>query len=315
LTSEDSTALAVDFESPLIITGMHRSGTSLLCRVLEQLGVFVGRKKERNHEATLFLQINDWLLREAGVTWDRPDGISALTGDAELVRLAAAHVKRVLDSNQLIGYLGWWRSLRHRRVQSFDFPWGFKDPRTSLTLPVWLAAFPEARVLYIHRTGVDVANSLKVRSEAILRDNLENDGPSLPLRYRLEPRPRISGNLAMSLRCLSLEGGFELWKEYCDAAEQTLNELPVSRCHTVGFEEFVRDPVAQIPRLCELAGVEHRAEFDESVRAMMRRGKVDRHRRDQALGEFYRRVATDPRMLRFGYGSPADPVTDSSRNP
>jgi hypothetical protein len=39
---------------PVIIIGMSRSGTTMLVEMLEQLGLFVGRKKTRNNEAVFF---------------------------------------------------------------------------------------------------------------------------------------------------------------------------------------------------------------------------------------------------------------------
>jgi hypothetical protein len=43
--------------------------------------------------------------------------------------------------------------------------WGWKDPRNSITLPVWLKLFPDARVIHIVRNGVDVAESLYRRQQ------------------------------------------------------------------------------------------------------------------------------------------------------
>lgn len=48
---------------PVIIIGMHRSGTSLVARLLDVLGLFLGKYKDENHEARLFISINDWFLR------------------------------------------------------------------------------------------------------------------------------------------------------------------------------------------------------------------------------------------------------------
>lgn len=59
-------------KEPVIIIGMHRSGTSLLSRVLEQTGVFMGNKKDENNEALFFLKFNDWILKQANATWDNP---------------------------------------------------------------------------------------------------------------------------------------------------------------------------------------------------------------------------------------------------
>ena len=64
--------------SPIIIIGMHRSGTTMLSRQLEALGVFMGNKKESNHEATFFLGIDSWLVTQCGGAWDNPQAIRYL---------------------------------------------------------------------------------------------------------------------------------------------------------------------------------------------------------------------------------------------
>ena len=37
--------------SPIIVIGMHRSGTTMLIKQLEELGLFVGDKKRKNYES------------------------------------------------------------------------------------------------------------------------------------------------------------------------------------------------------------------------------------------------------------------------
>lgn len=42
------------YHQPIIILGMHRSGTTMITQLLENLGLFVGTEKEVNHEALFF---------------------------------------------------------------------------------------------------------------------------------------------------------------------------------------------------------------------------------------------------------------------
>src|SRR5699024_9625556 len=62
-SKEDSTVGIVkqskleDFK-PIIVVGMHRSGTSLLSRVLSDIGVFMGNDLSINHESSFFQKIN-----------------------------------------------------------------------------------------------------------------------------------------------------------------------------------------------------------------------------------------------------------------
>jgi len=63
---------------PLILLGMHRSGTSMAARLLERLGVFMGWRKDSNHEADFFRHANEWLLSQAGGAWDHPEPVRTL---------------------------------------------------------------------------------------------------------------------------------------------------------------------------------------------------------------------------------------------
>ena len=83
----------------------------------------------------------------------------------------------------IAGFLGWKRYLAYRSLERFDQPWGWKDPRNVFTLPLWLRVFPEAKIIYIVRNGVDVAASLLVLSGFLL-----NFAGSL-----LGPRPLAPG--------------------------------------------------------------------------------------------------------------------------
>ena len=56
----------LDHHPPVILVGMHRSGTSLLCRLLDGLGVHMGADQGRmNAESLHFRALNERALRAA----------------------------------------------------------------------------------------------------------------------------------------------------------------------------------------------------------------------------------------------------------
>ncbi len=55
--------------SPLIVVGMHRSGTTLLVRLLEHCGVFMGINQSGNGEARFFQNLNREALDVLGCNW------------------------------------------------------------------------------------------------------------------------------------------------------------------------------------------------------------------------------------------------------
>jgi hypothetical protein len=132
----------------VFILGMHRSGTSCLTGCLEEQGLFLGsvnnaarHNLKGNKENIDFRQCNDLVLSENGGTWSDPP------------------TKRIAWSNHTA-------TLRDRLISTYDNHaiWGFKDPRSLLTLPFWLEALPDMQLTGSFRHPTRVARSLMKRN-------------------------------------------------------------------------------------------------------------------------------------------------------
>lgn len=143
----------ISTEAPLIIIGMHRSGTSIVARLLERGGLFVGGDwLDENHESISFSRANramcgegPYLVHDYGWTAPKSDAfIAARRGYAER---AARNIGAFFSD------------------RGTEAAWGWKDPRNALTLPVWLSIYPSAKVLHVVRDGRSVALSLAERDE------------------------------------------------------------------------------------------------------------------------------------------------------
>lgn len=235
---------------PVLVIGSHRSGTTLVARLLERLGVFMGARQDGHAEATLFRALNDGLLWQSGGEWDNPGPTDHLLANAEARRLVADHGRLVLRSPRSASFLGWRRYAEHREVATLAIPWGWKDPRTTFTLPIWLDLFPEAKVVHVKRHGVDVAQSLKVREERRLA---RVEGLYRRWRPLFVVKPAHKG-FVRSARCTSLEGAFGLWEEYVDRGDAHARALG-ERALELRFEDVVQRPaeaLASLGHFCEL---------------------------------------------------------------
>lgn len=235
---------------PVIIIGMHRSGTSMIARMLEMLGLFVGKRKDPNHEAFFFHNINEWLFCQSNGAWDYPKPIRHLLENREVRALTSDYIRYLMKTPRVISFLGWRKYLRYRTPFNLDIPWGWKDPRNTFTLPIWLDLFPDAKVIHIYRHGVDVANSLKVRQEKILTRKKE-------LYKRLKPfywlRPK-RGGFTDTLRCATLDGSLSLWEEYLEEARAHVRNLQ-SQAMELKYEDFISEPygaLKSLARFCNL---------------------------------------------------------------
>lgn len=284
---------------PVIIMGMHRSGTTLLARLLNGLGLFLGHLMESHHEALFFLHLNEVILRQARASWDRPDPICDFLQHREIVQMTLRCLEGDLLSWRSARYLGWRNFLRYRSLARFDRPWGWKDPRNVLTLPLWVELFPGAKIVYIVRHGVDVAQSLVVREQRYLhwqrvRFSERFHRPSL--RTHVE-RVGFRG----STRCLTLEGAFALWATYLAHAEKWLTYITNERI-VIRYEDFVREPIPLLRALadfCELRSV-RRWDIEEAAREVEAR-RAYAFVSDPVLVEFFHSVRTNAWMERYGY--------------
>ena len=140
-------------DHPVIIIGMHRSGTTLLSKILDDSGIFQGVMKDHNNEAFHFLSLNQTSLKNAGADWLHPKVPQKQHWELlDKYALYAEHFK--LKSGRPIKML----LLSNKQ-------WGWKDPRNTYTLPMWLSVFPKAKVIHMVRNGVDVALSLQTRNK------------------------------------------------------------------------------------------------------------------------------------------------------
>ncbi|MFZ9691646.1 MAG: sulfotransferase family protein [Phycisphaerales bacterium] len=153
----------------LVVTGMHRSGTSLLASALEQAGLSIG----------------DRLL---GATPSNPKGHFE---DLDFVEwheaVFADHGRSVYDAHEH----GPLKISPQRRREAQDLidarqgraRWGFKDPRTCLFLDFWASSMPAANFLFIVRSEREVVESLRRRGHLELQRQFRGAGILMGLGF------------------------------------------------------------------------------------------------------------------------------------
>lgn len=195
------------------VLGMHRSGTSILTRLLNILGVYLGPEERLLQpladnprgfwEHQLLQELNEEILTKAGGSWHDPPTLSS---DWE---------RRANLENFV---------MRAERVIHDDFTrakiWGWKDPRTCLTLQFWQRLLPSMRYVICLRNPMDVARSLERR-----------DG-------------------------FSVEKGIYLWLTYLKAV---LDHTAHQRRILVFHEELMEKWQFELQRLSEFLGMPERA--------------------------------------------------------
>ena len=144
-----------DLQPVVCVAGMHRSGTSMVARLLNLCGVYLGSPDDLSRsgpdnqggfwENPDFVELNDTLLALVHAGWDLPPGELEWGPRPELAA-SLAKAKQLIEGSTV-----------HRR-------WGWKDPRNSLTLPFWQRLIPNLKVIICLRNPLEVARSLTVRN-------------------------------------------------------------------------------------------------------------------------------------------------------
>lgn len=136
----------------ICVLGMHRTGTSTVASILDALGVRMGgthlAADENNplgyYEDTEILDINKSILAKAGGSWRNP--------------VTRRQVMRVSQ------YTPAMKQAIKNRQQWAVSPWGFKDPRTCMTIWLWhplLSAMDTPKYVITERPDGDVIKSLQ----------------------------------------------------------------------------------------------------------------------------------------------------------
>jgi hypothetical protein len=265
-------------EAPLIIVGMHRSGTGILTEILRRMGVFMGVKRGVHEETLFFRRRNQYIYRLAHATWDNPEPMKYLIRHEGSRAKLAAVLKQEFNSMKALrdywGLLGFLRSrVRPHRL------WGWKDPRNTYTLPIWLDLFPQARIIHVYRNGIDVASSLRRRE-----------------------RNRKAKMHLLSYRCLELEGAFSLWAEYVSTCLKTVEAMPSDRAMAIQYEAFLTEPGHHISNMAAFLGLQldGRTVADE-LASEIQPGRAFAFLNDSELRGFYEKKASHPLMARLGY--------------
>lgn len=279
---------------PIIIIGMHRSGTTMVAEMLERLGLFIGAKQDINAEAVFFLRINEWILQQCGGSWDNPSNIRLILENMKMRSVVRNHLSSMLDSPMLISYLGLFKYLRYRRLDNIRIPWGWKDPRNTYTLPLWLDIFPEGRIIHVYRHGIDVAKSLNVRVKRVVESGRIQSRFHDLVSVRLPRRSKF----AFSPVCSSIEGGFKLWESYMEEAKKIISQIanPVLE---IKYESFLASPTKHLDQIAEFCRLD--VSMDR-IKAASTNARIDRayaFRSANDLNGFANAMSS--RLAKYGY--------------
>lgn len=187
----------------IVVIGMHRTGTSAVAQMLEQFGVSFGNNLIESatdnpngfYEDKEVVAINETLLAANSMNWD----ITSLKPLVDFPNVADA------------------KSFIEDFTRKYNIC-GIKDPRLSLTIPLWEPIFP---------SGIDVSYCYTLR------------------------HPLAVAHSIMQRNGYSMELGLALWIFYVARSFQFV----LDKKHIViEYESLLRDPDAHIEKLTQFLG-------------------------------------------------------------
>lgn len=201
--------------TPICIAGMHRSGTSMIARLLHECGLYLGQA-ERNRQGCAdqpfgywehgqFVELNEQILDELGGWWGEPPDIPEVApGWSEKKRFDGfrQQASAIIEA-EFRGRL-----------------WGWKDPRNCLTLEFWQGLFPQMMLVICLRHPVEVARSLSTGKPA---------------------------------RDFTFEAALEMWRGYYATMVPLLGN--VKGVVVTHYDTYFRNPEAELRRVVDEIGL------------------------------------------------------------
>jgi len=275
---------------PVILFGMHRSGTSLMVRLLMAMGINMGRWLSRDAEELYLRWLNYRILTGVGAKWSRVDPILQAMRSPQFVERQTNAMRRALFRNKrflnrcvgIVGLFG--HHLWEADYQNNSLLWGWKDPRNTITFPIWIRLFPHARCVHIIRNGIDVAISINRRSKKQQRK----------LRNRLFP-------LTYSPITLEFDYCFRLWEMYVSFALDNEHLIPSDQYLEMRYEDLLAEPQDQLRRLVDFLDYPVRDDVLFAACEQIDQSRLDNLGYAASYRDEIQALAASPLMQHLGY--------------
>jgi len=219
--------------SQIVVLGMHRSGTSMIAGILTKLGIFMGRQfigpsesnEEGHFEAVEFVELNEAILQLAGATWDNVP-----------TREQVAEVAR--DNPLLLERIEWQVTAYDALFGAVGKPWGWKDPRTVLTIDCYTPYLTDP--LYV----------------AVFRE------PNAVIKSLMHREPQMTWEQADLIDAIY---GWRL-AEFLDDKKRI----------QVQYEDVLEEPAESVKRIADCVGVPFRQEAVDIIRPDLNHARSDK---------------------------------------
>ena len=275
-------------DNPIVIVGMHRSGTTMLTKIFHKYGFYMGAKVEQNSEAIGFLRLNENILLKCNSKWDNPNSVESEldSNKKELVNYLKRKIKKKSFKKEYFG------NLESKKVDSL-VSWGWKDPRNTFMISLWREIFPSMKIIHIYRNPIDVANSLKNREKKFSENGLLKWWYNVIKNYIIN---RIFVKRSPDL--LNLNYGIELWKKYVVRALNIKGDI----IH-IKYEDFLENPLKNMELICKFLKLDFNVEQFNTINIEIDKNRKYAFMEDKELMDKYLSIKNDDVLIKTGYNN------------
>lgn len=128
--------------SPILITGIERSGASIIAKIISMCGVYSGVVNEMHENVSIKVMV-DWYYRERLLISEKGQKPLPNTRRLPSVPDWRVSISRILSDQ---GYTGL-------------VPWLYKSHRIAQIWPIWDKAYPNAKWIIVRRRTGDIIQS------------------------------------------------------------------------------------------------------------------------------------------------------------
>lgn len=277
-------------KQPVIILGMHRSGTTMITKILENLGLYVGAEKEENHEALFFWEINNWIFDLHTARPELPHNMQHTNPKTR--QIIEESLQYFVQSPRKKKYLGNLNS-NYKSLQALDFNFGWKDPKNTFTLEFWKSIFPNPKIIHVYRNPIDCISSY-IERDLVMKNQFQWDW-----KKKLKRRFLITHKFNYNFRLFDLEQGFQLWEEYVqkaiDLKTDNANYLAIK------YEQLLQNPEAEINNMLQFCELTPTKEAIHQQINTLQKDRAYAFVKNEQYVSFYKKIQNNELLKILGY--------------
>jgi len=272
---------------------MHRSGTTMVTKLLENLGLFVGAEKEPNNEAMFFWEINNWIFDLHTATAEKPYNMQFTNPACRKVIEESLHY--YVQSRRKKKFLGALNN-KFSSIAELDIPWGWKDPKNTFTLDFWKSVFPNPKIIHIYRIYRNPVDSIASYTE---RDLELKNKFEWNWKKKLKRDLLVSKNFHENFRIYDFEQGYLVWKAYVEKASSlkydNIDFLEIK------YEDFLDSPESKLYQLLGFCKIHPPKDAVKIQLETIKKDRAYAFTQNNQYYNFYKTIKEEKIVKQLGY--------------